>query len=507
MNKLFLLFISVVLFASCSDDDNNNGGENDGDNGGETPSVEYKYNEITDILDNCRTINWLLGGAGTHTGEFIPQEGVSIVSAGTNKFGKGYTFRKSTPFLQYNGTDGYQKVFQFFAADDLIGKEVSKYAVGFWIDRKQLQGLPLQFTSHGGGWYDISQADLLTKGYVAHQRNIEPKGYDQIEVTEVDGDFTHITIRSDKNQQENPQLFNIMIEDNSIGLKELTLWNPTLLYEELDVDPYHIYESETEHNASPLRGKTVMVIGDSQQNDAVISLGIARKTGANIIHAPMGGHRMKYNDYPLLPPYNGWMYHWQLKEKLMSVKAEFYFLMVSSNDDAGGGSTSDAAIQAVLDNYPAWGDDAATVNNKLSRFNALSEEEKQDIFQYKQTYSAFIKQLKEVSPAAKFVLATIPVSSFEATQFDGNGNTVYKPGITAESQKAERDWIFRSIRDDIYEIAGKFGATVCDLFNKSGITWENLPSKLTGEDSVHWTPEAKKEFIDPATDALTESNK
>lgn len=465
----------------------------------------YKYNELSDILDNCRNVKWLFEGANTHTGEFALQEGVTIINAGSNKFGQGYTFRKNTSFLQYNETDGYKKIFQFFSANDVTGSNVTKYVIGFWIDRTQLQGLPLQLTSHGGGLWDLPQSTLTEKGYIAYQTGVGSKGFDQVEVTAVDGDFTHITIRSDKSKEENPQLFNIVINNNSVGLKEITLWNPTLLHEEQDLDPYHQYKAESQNNKSVIRGKTIMVIGDSQQNDGVISHELARKLGVNILHVALGGHSIKYNNNISLPPFSGWMYTWEARKKMLEVNPDFYFLMVSTNDGSGGGSISSSAVNTVINNYPYRGDSETIVNDKLALFNSLSKEEKAAIFGYKQTYYTFIKQLKETSPNAKIVLATIPVSSFEVTQYDGDGNTIYKPGITAESQRTENDWIFQSISNNINELANLFDVTVCDLYNKGGVTWENLPSKLSGDDSIHWTSEAKKDFVDPIIESILES--
>ncbi len=475
---------------------------------GKYRATKYKFNELSDILDKSRSITWVLGGAGTHTGKIdtsyqgadaVTIEKIDAIDGKPSRFGRGYKFKKDTPFLQYNAADGYKRIFQFNFANDIVGSSVVKSVVGFWIDRRELKGLPLQFTATNGGIWDISQANLLKVGYVAYQRGVGSKGYDQIEVTGIDGDFTHITIRDDKSNANAARLFNPIIENNSAGVNEITLWNPTLLYEEQYLDLYQIYLSESQHNASPIRGKTITIIGDSQQNDAVIALGISRRLGVNIIHAPMGGHRMKYQNNTSLGPYHGWMYHWNARKIVLSYKADYYFLMVSSNDSSGGGDLSTVATKRVLDNYPVYGDDEATVTAKLALFNALSESEKLTMFDYKQTYSAYIKQINTTYPEAKVVLATIPISSFQTTN---NGEWI-APN-TADTEREARQPIFISIRNDIFELSQKHNVNVCDLFLKSGITWENFPKKVTGIDAVHWTPEAKLLFVNPAVQSLIE---
>lgn len=459
-----------------------------------------KNNELIDFISGSRDIQWILsGGMRIHLGLFAFQDGVRVEYAGSNKFGEGYSFKKNTPFLSYQPENNYARVFQYYMANDTEGKNVQKYVVGFWIDRTQLQGLPLQFSSHGGGTWDLTQENLVTKGYVAYQRNVGSKGYDQVEVTEVDGDFSYITIRSDKSKTDNPQLFNIIIEDNSANLKEITLWNPTLIYEEQDINPYHIYLSESQKSNSVVRGKTVMVMGDSQQNDGEISAGIARKLGVNIVHVPLGGHRIKYQNATGLPPYNGWMYHWDVRQIVLSQDVDYYFLMISSNDSSGGGDSSFDATETVLEKYPVWGDDAATIQDKLDAFNALSEADKLSIFDYKQTYSAFIKQLSQRNPGAKFILATIPISSHSSTD-----NGQWADGHNADTERTTYNPIFQSIRNDIYELSLKHSANVCDLYTKGGIMWENFPTKVAGLDSVHWTVEAKKQFVNPIIQSLLE---
>ncbi len=464
-----------------------------------------KYNQIVDIFDNAGNVFWVLdGGPRTHVGYLELAEDIEIEKTTHPKFGNGYKIKSENPFLTFTSTDNYTRIFKYIKASDIVGRNVNSYVIGFWLDRKELKGHPLELTTTSGGTWRLVQEDLETEGFVGTQLNVGPVDYKQIEVAKVDGDFSYIIIRYKGDSPSKKDLFNIIFEDNSNGVKELTFYNPTLLYEDEKIDPYHVYKSESQKNNSPLRGKSLLVLGDSQQNDAVMSLGIARKLGMNVYHNPMGGHRMKYQNAGS-GEYKNWMYHWEARKRALAVEADYYFLMVSSNDSSGGGDISTSAMNTVLDSYPAYGDNETTINSKLSLFNALSESQKDAIFGYKQTYSAYINQINILNPNAKIILATIPISSYGVTEYDSYGNTVYKPGITADTQREERNWIFTSIRDDIYEISGKFNTKVCDLFNKGGITWENLPSKLEGEDSVHWKEDAKIEFIEPIIETLLEA--
>lgn len=462
-----------------------------------------KHNKIIDLLDGATTFSWVFeGGSRYHLGQLWQYPGVSLEKIHHSKFGNGYRiYTEDGSLLPVYGDGGdYDKMLLRYIRENLGTTDNYRpetMVFGFWIERSSLHGNPLVFTSNSGGTWVLNPDDLATVGFVETrvQTDTEP-WWKQTEVLAVEGDFSYIIVRSRTDVGGN-EFNNIILTENS-DLTELVIYNPTVLYDVDIIDPYYTYKSESQRNNSPLRGKTVMIMGDSQQNDNTIGLGIATQSGVNIVHAPLGGHRMKYQDNGIAP-FSGWMYHWDARQRIFSVPVDYYFFMISSNDVNGGGDSSSEATKAVLDNYPAIGDTEAAIIRKLSLFNSLSDTEKEIIFDYKQTYSAFIKQAAEYNPNAKIILATIPVLSHDATD-----NGKWMDGRNADTERATYNPIFLAIRNDIYELSEKHSANICDLFTKGGITWENFPKKVDKTDSVHWNVKAKKQFINPVIQTLLE---
>lgn len=460
-------------------------------------------NAIIDLLDGAAAFSWVFdGGQRAHLGQLWQYEGLNLEKVNHPKFGNGYKiYTENGSLLPVYGDGGdYNKMLLRFQKFNTPYEtyEPETAIFGFWIDRTSLNGNALSFTSNGGGVWSLRAENLAVVGFVESRVILDTDPWwKQMEVLAVEGNFSYVIVRSKTDIGGN--WFNNIILASNNTLTDLTIYNPTVLYDIDTIDPYYTYTSKSQKNNSALRGKTVMIMGDSQQNDNTIGLGIAKELGVNIVHAPLGGHRMKYNNATSLPPYNGWMYHWDVRQRVFSVPVDYYFFMISSNDSSGGGDSSFEATKRVLDNYPMTGNDTATIQDKLNIFNSLSEAEKASIFDFKQTYSAFIKQAAEYNPQAKIILATIPVSSHNATN-----NGQWMPGKNADTERATYNPIFHSIRNDIYELSLKHGVNVCDLYTKGGITWENFPSKVSGTDSVHWTIEAKKHFINTVIQSLLE---
>lgn len=471
--------------------------------------LDYSYtyekdNRIVDLLDGATTFSWVFdGGLRPHLGQIWQYPGLSIKKTEHPNFGNGYTiYTEDGSLLPVYGAGGdYNKMLLRYFKENTPYESYKPetMALGFWIDRTSLHGNPLCFTSNGGGTWYLYPQDLAIVGFVETFVQGSNPWWKQTEVLAVEGDFSYVIVRSrTTNGSEGSNTFNNLILSSNTDLTELTIYNPTLLYDSEEIDPYYIYKSKSQKNNSPLRGKTVMVMGDSQQNDGLFCLGIGDRLGMNVVAAPLGGHRMKYQNTSL-QPYNGWMYKWEARKRIFSVPVDYYFFMISSNDSAGGGYAGTEDTNRVLDNYPVIGDNEATINSKMALFNAMSEDDKLSIFDYKQTYSAFIKQACTYNPNAKVILATIPISSGNTTN---NGEWIAPNN--ADTERDEKNPIFHSIRNDIYELSEKHGVNVCDLFTKSGITWENFPTKVGGTDSVHWTYEAKKNFINPIIQSILE---
>lgn len=242
-------------------------------------------------------------------------------------------------------------------------------------------------------------------------------------------------------------------------------------------DNYNYYldtpYSNTEN--SPFLKKNLMYFGDSQSRGN-IAFEFMRQLGCNVWWNAAGGRAMKYRQGQSSQSDQNWLYHWSRRQHILnaiSVGGEFalYVFNASYNDGAGGGTLSDSAIQAVLDNYPTITDDATTVTNKLAIFNALTETQRESIFGFKQTFAAMLKQIIEYQPNAKVFLTTL----------------LYNPegGGTSEAQrnavKATRD----SCNADIRAIAEYFGVSLINVNQHAGHYFGNMKTH-TPSDNLHF---------------------
>lgn len=230
--------------------------------------------------------------------------------------------------------------------------------------------------------------------------------------------------------------------------------------------------SNTEN--SPFLKKNLMYFGDSQSRGN-IAFEFMRQLGCNVYWNAAGSRAMKYRSGQDAASDKNWLYHWSRRQHIVNAITDggefaLYVFNVSYNDGAGGGTLSDAAIQAVLDNYPTITDDATTVTNKLSIFNALTETQRESVFGYKQTFAAMLKQIIEYQPNAKIFLTTMLYNP------QGNG--------TSESQRT----LIKSTRDscnaDIREIASYFGVSVIDTNSNSGHYFGNMKTHVS--DGLHF---------------------
>jgi hypothetical protein len=168
------------------------------------------------------------------------------------------------------------------------------------------------------------------------------------------------------------------------------------------IDENFIYQDLPAQNKSSWIGKNIMLHGDSNLRGSMVRI-LMDNLGCNVFKNGNGGRSMKYRvetDFD-----NYWLYHWDRRKYIKDlydagIVIDAFIFNVSYNDNAGGGEITYPNIQAVEDNYPLISDDSATISAKLSIFNAMTFQQKVDLFKYQQTYVAFLKQIIELYPKA-----------------------------------------------------------------------------------------------------------
>ncbi|SDG47465.1 hypothetical protein SAMN04488027_102107 [Psychroflexus sediminis] len=363
----------------------------------------------------------------------------------------------------------------------------NNYSLGFWINVDKLNGNGLAFSKVNGAFSFFSNQDLKTIGAKAYQQNNKDNNY-IFEVARVDGDYSYIRYNPD-----NTYIIRFFIyKESGLKVKELEILNPVFLDGiNHQIDPYFYYKSQSETLKSNKKGKLAVIIGDSQHQDRELHKVIARRTGLNIISMARGGHSIKYKHQNKNRPNMFWFYEKNLKEAILKIKnVDYYILQLSTNDTNGGGELSVDAIQEVINNYPYYGDDATTINNKIAKFNSLIEVEKENIFGYKQTFAAFIMQFLEINPQARLILASTPISPHKLTgKADADGNGIWQDGWNPLNARTAINPRFESIRNDSKEVSEWFGANWIDLKNGVGLTFDNAINYCL--DGTHWKKEIK----------------
>ena len=377
-------------------------------------------------------------------------------------------------------------------------KESNNYSLGFWVNVKKLNGNGLAFSKINGAFSFFSHQDLKTLGARAYQQNNKVQNY-IFEITRVDGDYSYLRYNPD-----NTYIIRFFIsKESGEKVTELEILNPVFLDgDNHKINPYFEYKSKSESLNSDKIGKRAVVIGDSQHQDRELHKVIARHTGLNIISMARGGHSIKYKSRNKNQANMFWFYEKELREKILKIEdVDYYILPLSTNDTKGGGELSNEAINAVIENYPYYTDNQKLSQEKLKIFENLSENEKEKIFGYKQTFAAYIMQLKEVNPNARFLLSSIPISPSHMTgKKDNQGHGIWADGWNAKKAKEERMPIYTSMRRDSRELADWFGANWADLQNKVNLNFENAPEYTT--DGIHWFPEIKKRIGKVFSDEL-----
>ncbi|WP_303316565.1 hypothetical protein Q4Q34_07090 [Flavivirga abyssicola] len=381
-----------------------------------------------------------------------------------------------------------QPIFSMRFATDYIVKR-DAYSLGFWINNKKLNGNGIAFINVYGAPYYLSSEKLKTVGSKAHFAGNANNPY-IFEVLKVDGDYSYVLYNLSNMYDIQLKIYSV----SGIPVKEFEILNLTFLDgANLDIDPYKYYKNEAEVLNSDKIGKFAVVIGDSQHQDRELHKVIAQRTGLYIISMARGGHSIKYRYENINQPNMFWFYSQELKDDviLQLKNVDYYILPLSTNDGEGGGVLSKASIQAVINSYPYYGDDPLTILSKLNLFNAMDGKTREYIFGYKQTFAAYIMQLKLVNPDANFLLSSIPISlSHMIGKLNSDGYGIWKDGWNASLAKLDKMHIYESIRNDSKDIANWFDADWVDLKNEVGLTFENAHQFCS--DGTHWFPEIKK---------------
>ncbi|WP_171493634.1 SGNH/GDSL hydrolase family protein, partial [Acinetobacter soli] len=243
--------------------------------------------------------------------------------------------------------------------------------------------------------------------------------------------------------------------------------------------PFDIPYSKTKD--SPWLGKNLMYFGDSNSRGN-IAIEAMKQIGCNVYWNAAGGRSMQYRGVAEGDSDKGWLYHWTRRRHIKNLydankMLDLFLFNASYNDTSGGGTLSDAAVQAVLDNYPTLQDDSATVDAKLAIFNALTVQQRKDIFGYKQTFAAYLLQIIQMFPQAKIFLTTM---LYSPASVDGTGTVSGSVNQQRAYDKAKRD----AINADIRAIAAWYGVSVIDTNSNSGYYYGNMTTHTS--DTIHF---------------------
>lgn len=263
----------------------------------------------------------------------------------------------------------------------------------------------------------------------------------------------------------------------STGTFDIIAYNP-ILSKKINYQS-DIPQSKTKD--SPWVGKNLMYFGDSNSRGN-IAIEMIKNLGCNVYWNAAGGRSMQYRGVSEVETDLGWLYHWTRRSHIKNIKdsgklLDLFLFNASYNDSSGGGTLSDAAIQAVLDNYPTLQDDADTVTAKLAIFNSLTIAQRKSIFGYKQTFAAYLLQIITMFPTAKIFLTTMLYSPAAPNYLGSTSGTVNEQRAT---DKAVRD----AINADIRLVAQWYGVSVIDVNSNAGYYYGNMTTYTS--DTIHF---------------------
>jgi hypothetical protein len=325
---------------------------------------------------------------------------------------------------------------------------------GFWLNTADLNGNSIRIL---GVTVTVAQLKL---------ENFSKTSFITFQVLKVFGDWTYVQF-----SRSGVSSASIMIAFMGVNvMNQFRFANFTIIESSnvtLSLNPFHINESIFKSNRSNIYGKNILYTGDSQLSYHQVE-NIRQVTGSVVKFNQEGGRAMTYRAGKGQFD-NEWLYHWDRRKLIKGMNPEIFVMNVSTNDYAGGGTLTEASIQAVINNYPTINDVEPAITNKLALFNALSDAEKESIFNFKSTYAAYVRQIIEWNQNARFLFCTIPFSRPVDTSYEA---------IRANFS------VYNSIKSDIEELGRFFNCRVLDLFNMVNLTAENAVTMIP--DRTHW---------------------
>jgi hypothetical protein len=455
---------------------------------------DYEINHAIDAFNGGRRIYQAKDGAISDSVKSYLQisTGFILTKIGRHKkFSDGFKITHDSGVIPFSPTSTTGFFFNLTKGSTTTYQNENRTFM-FWIDRTTLNNNKLAFLDSSGAVFYLSQSELLTKGFVESRvETINTPSIPIMEVLEVDGDFSCVKINMFYFPTTGIKL--AITSESGTPVTEIKIYNPTLIYNK-NPNPWVRYKSLAEINNSSFIGKTFALIGDSQYNDEVVANQLVSEFGVNIIKSQYGGHSMAIRGYQLGATNYNSFYHKDLRFPMLDNGniISLWIFTTSTNDGAGGGDISQSAVQYVLDNYPAYGDDATTQSNKMGLFNSLTPSQVNSSFGYKQTYSAYIKQILNAYPDARIICCSIPisVSSYLTGATDANGKGVWASGKNPDVARTELTNQYQSISNDSKAVAEKYNANWVDNLNNVGLTFENATNFII--DGTHWNEKLKK---------------
>jgi hypothetical protein len=373
--------------------------------------------------------------------------------------------------------------------------------MSFWIKRSDLKGkLRLQVYANGATW-SVGRNDLLSLGYVDARDQVDESYTPTIIVDAIDGDYTHVLIKNILTVLYEIQL----VSNNGTGTdstSELTICNPVVI-DTYNYHPYYRYKSKAETNGSKWIGKIATFDGDSQYNIDYLGFYLGEELGLTVKSIQQGGYMLAIRNSNLTNNNYNSFYHKSIRKSVLDIKPDLIIFTHSSNDGYAVGDLSDAAVQAVKDNYYWYGDDESTDDAKQTLFDNMDATLRQNTFMYSQCYSAWLKQISEVCPNSKVIICTIPVSAGSGTMTGAigpDGRGVWKPGYSPEIVWNNVNPGIRLMREGIYEIARKHAVPVVDLYGDINYSLWNMTEFCS--DGVHWDNTIRERIAQRVTKAV-----
>lgn len=397
-----------------------------------------------------------------------------------------------------------------YANESYRYEEDRNYALQFWVDTSELEGnsltrvlgyspLRVNTSNEPTGRKFMFSDDNDYMSYVQNETML--KIVDRI------GDMVCLRAYATTNKAERLwRDFTFSIYSCSgRPVTQVSIYNLTLI-ESPYIDPYHDYKSESEVTGSRLRGKRVLFVGDSQYNNGILGTALERTLGCFSYDMHYGGHRVSIpGNYSTATQVNktshSWFYQEDYRRAVLTQPTQDVVILTMSTNDGGGdsnwtGAIDEARIDAVKAAYPTFADmqasGAADRDEKLQRFNAMTDAERAQLFTFVPTYCAYVEQVREAYPNARIYLCTVPISCSgmltgtavpdpaEVSQEIGE----WRPGYDRFVARRQLEAGSKRLDAQIRAIAKRYGLELIDLRTESGLTYDNFIYHCT--DGTHW---------------------